>query len=155
MPWNSNWLKDILKTPEGLKAITGLLASLYYAPIGSGFIIVDYDPYTTKLRAFVQQVLIRNSGKPSRRTQRFTYLDGLKEDSGNDLKEILYMAEHLEAELNEYEGHFGTRLKDLCDHLLHDPGSKRSLDRRMIAAQKLVTPRRAAETGAKAYPQSA
>ena len=29
-------LKDILKTPEGLKAITGLLASLYYAPIGSG-----------------------------------------------------------------------------------------------------------------------
>ena len=111
-------LKDILKTPEGLKAITGLLASLYYAPIGSGFIIVDYDPYTTKLRAFVQQV--QSAIPESHHAERSaTYLDGLKEDSGNDLKEILYMAEHLEAELKNTKAI--TRLKDLCDHLLHDP----------------------------------
>ena len=112
-------LEDILKTPKGLEAITRLLASLHYAPtITEGFFNPKYDPYTTKLRAFVRQVVdaipeshhAKHSAKHSA-----TYLDGLAEDSGNDLEEILYMVKHLEAE------EAIAKLKDLCHHLLTDP----------------------------------
>ena len=111
-------LEDILKTTEGLEAVTRLLASLYYAPTGSGFFRFDYDSYTTKLRVFVRQVqsVIPESHHAKHSA---TYLDGLAEDSGNDLKEIRYMAEHLEAEVKHAQAI--AKLKDLCHHLLTDP----------------------------------
>ena len=93
-------LEDILKTPKVLEAVTRLLASLHYDPtITEGFFNPKYDPYTTKLRAFVRQV---QSAIPESHHAKHsaTYLDGLAEDSGNDLKEILCMAEHLEAGLS-------------------------------------------------------
>ena len=108
-------LEDILKTPKGLEAVTRLLASLHYAPtITEGFFNPKYDPYTTQLRAFVRQV---QSAIPESHHAKHsaTYLDGLAEDSGNDLEEILYMVKHLEAE------EAIAKLKDLCHHLLTDP----------------------------------
>ena len=103
-------LEDILKTTKGLEAVTRLLASLHYAPT----ITEGYDPYTTKLRAFVRQV-VDAIPESHHAKNSATYLDGLAEDSGNDLEEILYMAEHLEAE------EAIAKLKDLCHHLLTDP----------------------------------
>ena len=112
-------LKHILKTPEGLEATTRLLVSLHYDPnIVRGFLNPEYDPYTTKLRAFVRQVV--DAIPESHHTKHSaTYLDGLAEDSGNDLKEILYMAEQLEAEVKHAQAI--AKLKDLCHHLLTDP----------------------------------
>lgn len=114
-------LEDILKTPKVLEAVTRLLASLHYDPtITEGFFNPKYDPYTTKLRAFVRQV---QSAIPESHHAKHsaTYLDGLAEDSGNDLKEILCMAEHLEAGVKHAQAI--AKLEDLCHHLLTDPDS--------------------------------
>ena len=111
-------LEGILKTTEGLEAVIRLLASLYYAPTGSDFFRFDHDPYTTKLRVFVRQVqsVIPESHHAKHSA---TCLEGLAEDSGNDLEEILHMAENLEAEAKHAQAI--AKLEDLCRHLLTDP----------------------------------
>ena len=117
--------QQLEKTAKGLEAITRLLDSLYYAPTHTGFFRGDYDPYTVELRAFVQQVL---SGIPESHHAKHsaTYLDGLTEDSSNDLKEILYMAKNLEAEVEHAQAI--AKLKKLCHHLLTDPDPTTDLD---------------------------
>lgn len=112
-------LEHILKTTEGLEGITRLLVSLHYDPnVVRGFFNPEYDPYTTKLRAFVRQV---QSAIPESHHAKHsaTYLDGLAEDAGNDLEEILYMAQSLEAVVKRAQAI--AKLKDLCHYLLTDP----------------------------------
>lgn len=115
-------LEYILKTTKGLEAVTRLLASLHYAPtIIEGFFNPKYDPYTTKLRAFVRQVRSAIPYSDHAEHSRI-YLDAVAEDSGNDLEEFQHIAEKLEAEIERTKAI--EKLEDLCQQLLTDPPPK-------------------------------